>query len=179
MGIERLDRMLECAVCGRKQPPTVSEPWAFRLSEFVLHAIKDYGVLPIVWCLRTMQEEAHTASFYFLGPTALFYDTKSYEKDEPDAEFDLLVMIDGRVSLCEVKNSDREIDSEKLAELALKVRPDEVVIAVMQEATTRLRDDLSLLKSNLINAQIQARLITLDDNQDERHSGTWLPISGD
>lgn len=56
-----------------------------------------------------------------------------------DAEIDLLLVVGGEVVLCEVKSSNRYIDTSKTARVALRLRPDRVVLAVMSPETQRTR----------------------------------------
>jgi hypothetical protein len=76
--------------------------------------------------------------------------------------------MDGRVRLCEAKSSSRKIDLPKLADLARRLRPDIVTLAVMEEASNGLEQKLFKLQELVNDPSIKAELMTLakDDIDD-------------
>jgi hypothetical protein len=54
---------------------------------------------------------------------------------DPDAEADLLVLLDGQATLCEIKSSWRSLRTAHIDEfvaLAVRLRPDIALLAVME-----------------------------------------------
>jgi hypothetical protein len=153
---------MKCSICGNIQSPPVTGPWHFKLSEFVGEAIREQGLLPVIWCLSKLASGARN-SFYFLESQELFFSEESVDAKKNDAELDLLVVSDGRVYLCEAKASRSDIDVEKLAKLAVRIRPDVVVLAVMEANGSALQTLLTQLKKHLLGSGIAADLFTLAD----------------
>jgi hypothetical protein len=160
VSIDDLKRSMTCEVCASSQPAPVSEPWRFKLNGFVLEAIREHGALPMIWCLSRLAGDAKE-SFFYLAAHELFYTRKGVEAAKPDAEIDILAVADGRVSLCEVKSSNYALDIPKLAALAHRVRPDEVILAVMEPRSKALSDKLTQLRKSLVGTDISAHLMCL------------------
>jgi hypothetical protein len=82
----------------------------------------------------------------------------------PDAEADLLVIIDGQAMLCEVKSSWHAVRPAHLADfvaLARQVRPDTALLAVM-EAGPGPAADLAAARAQLAGERIEFELLTAD-----------------
>jgi hypothetical protein len=112
----------------------------------------------LVWVLSALSARSRR-SFVFVQPT-LF----GFTSDAPsaDAEADLLVTLDGRAVLCEVKSSWRSVrlsDLTSFAALARRLRPDVALLAVMEEGPIPI--DLSEI-SQLAADGIEFELLTLD-----------------
>jgi hypothetical protein len=102
--------------------------------------------------------------WFFLEPHELFHTPASADQLKPDAEIDLLAVTDGRVKLCEIKASRRDIDIPKMAEIAKRVRPDVAVLAVMEPQSKALTKKLAELQTALAGTGIHAELMTLESN---------------
>jgi hypothetical protein len=100
-------------------------------------------------------------------------DSESVSKRMPDAELDLLLVSDGVVRLVEAKGSSRGVDIAKTAELAKRLRPDVVTLAVMEVRSTVLMKKLSDLQKELAGSDIDADLMTL--GPDDIEDSTILP----
>ena len=87
---------------------------------------------------------------------------KSADKGASDAELDLLVVSDGVVHLIEGKASGQGIEIAKTAELAKRLRPDVVTLAVMEPRSAALTKKLTDLQQQLAGTDIAADLMTLD-----------------
>jgi hypothetical protein len=118
-----------------------------------------------VWCLVTLEGRSRT-SFFYLGPHDLWKDFPDADNKSPDHEADLICVVDGRVHLCEVKSSARDIDIASLVEVAQRIRPDTVTLAVMESASTRLEARLTELKLALDGTGIEAELLTHDASRE-------------
>ena len=118
-------------------------------------------MLPTIWCLAKCAERANT-SFLYLDAHELFLTNESANKRKPDAELDLLVVSDCVVRLVEAKASGQGIEIAKTAELAKRLRPDLVTLAVMETRSPALTQKLSELQQQLAGADIAADLMTLE-----------------
>jgi hypothetical protein len=156
---------LDCAICGAAKPAPVDEPWSFRLNGFVQDAMREHGVLALIWCLISLENRARN-TFFFLGPHDLWKEPPEDESTHHDHEADLICVLDGRVHLCEVKSSAREIALPSLVEVAKRLRPDIVTLAVMEASSGRLTSKMEELKSALADTDIEVHLLTLAENQD-------------
>jgi hypothetical protein len=170
--IGALQPKLICEVCGTCEAAPVDKPWYFRLNGFLREALKEHGLLALVWCLIQLEDRARD-TFYFLGPHDLFLTLPENEISSADQEADLICVIDGRVHLCEVKSSEREIDIRSLANIAKRLRPDVVTLAVMASVSPRLKAKLNVLKQALIGTDIHAELLTLKERAFEKNA--YLP----
>lgn len=171
VAIADLAKTMACEVCGRGQPAPISDPWQFKPNVFVFEAIREHGTLPMIWCLSRLASGARRA-FYFIAGQELFLSAEAADSGRPEAEIDILAVSDGRVELCEVKSSAYDIDIEKLTALALRIRPDRVILAVMAPESQLIKTRLELLKAKLEGSGIRALSMTLQPNDFD--DSTWL-----
>ena len=172
MHIGALEPVAACEVCGTSQIAPVDKPWDFRLDGFLREALKEHGLLALVWCLVKLEQRVRQ-TFYFLGPHDLFTKYPDHNRVFPDNEVDLICVLDGKIHLCEVKSSDRALQIDPLVNVAKRVRPNVVTIAVFQTETKRLTAKLETLKRELSGEDIAVELLSLADN--DFHSDVWLP----
>jgi hypothetical protein len=161
-----------CEICGASQPAPVASPWYFKLNSFVLDGLRAHGLLAYLWCLSRLSDQAE-GSFFFLDPHELFFTSQSYNEHRPDAEVDLIVVVDGVVRLCEVKTSNQNVELDKFARLAQQIRPDIATLAIMEprsNATDRRAEDLREL---LNGTDIAVEILTFED--DDIHDRPNLP----
>jgi hypothetical protein len=166
VSLDDMKRVLICEVCGRNEPAPVAESWHFRINGFVLEGLREHGLLPAIWCLAKCAEHAN-ASFFYLEPHELFFTEESAGRGKPDAELDLLIVSDGVVRLVEAKSSGQGIEIAKTAELAKRLRPDLVTLAVMETRSPALTQKLSALQQQLAGTDIAADLMTLEPSDTE------------
>lgn len=167
---------LVCGVCKIETQMPIDIDWLFRPNEFLIECLRERSALSLVWLLNALRQEARH-SFYYAGPTRLFFTYDAADRDQPDAEADLLAVADGRALLCEVKSSWSVVtgaDIRKLADLAQRLRPDVAMLAVM-DSGERLSDELSRARTELHAAGIELRLLTW--RPDEFVDGPYLPSS--
>jgi hypothetical protein len=122
---------LFCQVCKMPTQAPVDIRWLFRANEFLIESLRDHSVLSLVWVLSALRARARH-SLIFIEPTWFGF---SRDSASPDAEADLLVILDGRAMLCEVKSSWRSLRSAHITDfvaLARRLRPDIAVLAVME-----------------------------------------------
>ena len=73
-----------------------------------------------------------------------------------------MVVVDGKTYLCEVKSSGGSFGIDKLVEVAKRIRPDVVLVAVMSEASLGLDAVMTGLREALEGTGIAAELMTFD-----------------
>jgi hypothetical protein len=106
-------------------------------------------------------------SYWFEGPIGIYFTKESYEARKRDTDIDLIVVADGRLRMCEVKQSGRGFDDpERYAAQFCKLRPDIATIAIMEESSPRIRAAFEKFQAALAGTGVTAELITLDPAQD-------------
>ena len=178
LSIDSLTQKMVCGVCAHVQPAPVSFSWQFQLDGFILDGLREHGLLPCLWSLVNLNSQAQS-SFYFCESIQLYYDETAYGGSSPDAEVDLIVVVDGLVYLCEVKSSAREFCAEKFVEISRRVRPDVALLAVMGDSTPTLVESFQTAKERLAAVDIGAKLMTLQDGEirDDPHLHTGSSYS--
>lgn len=154
---------MNCVVCKTSSQAPVNIEWLFRPNEFLIESLRDHSVLSLVWVLRKFQDQARE-SFMYEGPVQFGFSRDIWDSG-PDAEADLLAVVDGRTHICEVKSSwasTRRSDIEKLVELAKRLRPDVAVLAVMEDKK-ELGDAILAAKHALEPIGVQFKLMTWSD----------------
>ncbi|MEJ2121086.1 MAG: hypothetical protein P8Z76_10320, partial [Alphaproteobacteria bacterium] len=171
--IDSISRSLKCNVCGREELAPVSGPWHYRASPFLLAAYREHGVEAVIWTLWELWKHA-SRSFYF-APSMSVWDEYPDQPDvKPTAELDALVVVDGKLCLCEAKSS-ASLDSQGIAKLtgiATKIRPDVLVVSCMEPGTKRFANAIQKLNEN-VGDDIRVQAITFDTTALER--GPLLP----
>jgi hypothetical protein len=126
-----LTTLLICGICKQSEHAPVDIQWMFRPNEFLIESLRDHSTLSLIWALSEFGQRARS-SFIVVGPALLGF---SQESSAPDAEADLLLVVDGKAVLCEVKSSWRSLRLTHISafvELAIRLRPDIAVLAVME-----------------------------------------------
>src|ERR1700730_2483123 len=96
-----LSSELFCEVCKESVQAPVNIRWLFRPNEFLVESLRDHSVLSLVWVLSALCKRS-LRSLIFVEPMWCGFTGESVS---PDAEADLLVILDGQAMLCEVKSS--------------------------------------------------------------------------
>lgn len=163
-----------CEVCHDAQPAPVSKAWQFRLNGFLREALRRHGVGPLFWVLKRMQQHNHD-SFWFEGPLDIYFDWGSAEAGRPETDIDLTIIDNGRVRMCEVKQSERQLkDPKSLAQTMAKLRPDIAMIAVMEADSPALQRKFKAFSSVLAGTGVTPELLTLDAENDIEHYSYFL-----
>jgi hypothetical protein len=155
---QALKPSLPCDVCTTERSLPVGIPWYFRPNEFLIGSLRSHSTLSLIWVLSALRDRARM-SFMYLGPTCL---GGAQDHENPDAEADLLVVVDGETVLCEVKSAWRSLRSvhvEDFAKLAKRLKPDRAVLAVMEEGK-RLDEDIQKAEIDLRANGIKLELLT-------------------
>lgn len=168
--IDAIGRILTCSVCGREEPPPVSGDWHFRANAFLIEAYREHGVEAVVWTLWELWKRAQR-SFYFAPSMWLWNEYPEEEGDgaTPDAELDILAVVDGKLYLCEVKSSSALSKDElkQLVGMATKIRPDVLVISCMDEPEGQVNAAVKSLTRQLSD-DIRVELLSFDPKEFER-----------
>jgi hypothetical protein len=61
-----LEPELFCSICGASEPAPVDRPWSFQLNGFLKDAMREHGLIALVWCLITLEGRAQE-TFFYLG----------------------------------------------------------------------------------------------------------------
>jgi hypothetical protein len=100
-------------------------------------------------------------SLVFVEPTWFGF---ARDSTSPDAEADLLVVLDGKAMLCEIKSSWhalRPADITDFVALATRLRPDIALLGVMEAGPGPVAD-LATARDQLAVEKIEFELLTLD-----------------
>lgn len=155
-----------CEVCGTNQISPVDKPWDFQLNGFIREALKEHGLLALVWCLVKLESRVRD-TFFFLGPHDLFVTYPDNDRAVGDNEIDLICVVDHMVHICEVKSSARDIQIPSLVNIAMRIRPDIVTLAVLEPPSPRLNSRLQELEAAFSGTEISVELLTLGKNDFE------------
>lgn len=170
--IGSLKAILNCEVCGNQKILPVNKSWDFRLNTSLRDALREHGLLALIWCLLKLEGRAKQ-SFYYTGPRELFSHYPNDNNDYTLNEADLLCVVDGKVHLCEVKSSSRDISVTSIIDVAKKIRPDTVVLAVLEEKSQRVESKFNEIRITLRLDGINSELLTLKEGDFSRSS--YLP----
>jgi hypothetical protein len=143
LNMSQLSPQLNCGICGYAKDTDVLVQWRFKPNPFVIEALREHSVLSLIWALSKIKESADR-TFAFVGPAWYYYKQSEtpVEQLSPDAESDLIILLDGKVYICEVKATWRQLSSTvlpTLVDLARKLRPDYVLLAVMENSPGPLK----------------------------------------
>jgi hypothetical protein len=156
---------LSCEVCKQHVQAPVHIRWLFRPNEFLIESLRDHSVLSLVWALSALCERSRR-SLIFVEPTRFGFTRESVC---PDAEADLLIILDGQAMLCEVKSSWHGLRPAHITDfiaLASRLRPETALLAVM-DAGPGPEADLAAARAQLAAEQIEFELLTLDAYKSE------------
>lgn len=156
-----LRSILSCEICGNTAVLPVNRPWDFRLNGFLCEALKEHGLISLIWCLGKLQQAARS-SFFFFGPHDLFDDYPEDRFTAAKNKADLSCVVDGKTYRCEVKSSCRDIDISTLAKVAARITPDYVLLAVMDYKSPRLQQKYEELRKLLSISNIDCELMVMD-----------------
>ena len=134
--VETLTSKPACSVCRRQTQLPVRFDWNFYFDVFLAESIREHGILPQIWALGALQEQARDC-FMYVPPQGLLLSENGRE-----AEIDLLCIVDGKLVVGEVKPRARDFtpgDRESLCELARALDPDIVTLACMEEESVALK----------------------------------------
>jgi hypothetical protein len=158
INLDALSSEIVCEVCKQPAQMPIDIRWLFRANEFLIESLRDHSVLSLVWVQSALRQRSQR-SLIFVEPTWFGFDRDS---NCPDAEADLLVILDGRAMLCEVKSSWRGLraaDIVDFVELASRLRPDTALLAVM-EVGAGPEAEISAARTQLAAEGIEFELLT-------------------
>jgi hypothetical protein len=158
--LSALSPQLSCEVCKQPTQAPVDIRWLFRANEFLIESLRDHSVLSLVWVLAALCQRSRR-SLVFVEPTWFGF---ARDSTSPDAEADLLVILDGKAMLCEIKSSWhalRPADITNFVALASRLRPDIALLGVMEAGPGPVAD-LAAAREQLAVEKIEFELLTLD-----------------
>jgi hypothetical protein len=161
VAIDQVKREITCEICGTAEAAPIGRPWEIRLNEFVREALRKHGILPAFWALSRLWSTGRTG-FFFEGPLDIYINQYREEAGGPDTDIDLTVVSDGRVSMCEVKQSARQLRKARdFADTIRHLRPDVGIIAVMEPESPEILDMFARFSEGLRGTGIGVSLLTL------------------
>ena len=93
-----------------------------------MESLRDYSVLSLIWLMNALSSRAR-ASCIFVESTSFGFT----ESEKPDAEVDLLAVIDGQAIVSEVKSSWeslRTFDIQDLVNISIRLQPGVALLAL-------------------------------------------------
>ena len=160
-----LSSELSCEVCKQPEQAPVDIHWLFRPNDFLIESLRDHSTLSLVWVLSALFKRSRR-SLIFVEPMLFNF---THESASPDAEADLLVIIDGQAILCEVKSSWHGLRPAHILDfvaLACRLRPDIALLAVMEAGPGPVAD-LATARAQLVAERIKFELLTPDTYRPE------------
>ena len=104
---------LTCGVCQESFDAPIAPKWLFRPNMFLVEALRDHSVLSLLWVLSAVKDQARN-SFSYVGPSKFWFEG---DGGPPQAEADLLMMVDGKTIVCEAKSSWASLRSQHVQDL--------------------------------------------------------------
>lgn len=153
---------LICGVCQESFAAPIALEWLFRPNMFLIEALRDHSVLSLLWVLSALKDRARN-SIGYVGPSKFWFER---DGGPPEAEADLLMIVDGQTIVCEAKSSWASLRAQHvqdLVDLALKLRPDVALLAIM-DTGERQGDAIAKGRAALANSGIEFRLLTLREH---------------
>lgn len=155
-----LSPVLLCKICREATNAPITFGWLFRPNNFLIEALRDHSTLSLLWTLNAVRNRGRN-SFIYAGPSSLWYEDRDRG---PEAEVDLLLVLDQSTIVVEVKSSWNSVRSrhiDELGEMAKRLRPDIALLAVMDKGQ-RHGPRLSKLHEELEALEIKLEVMTLD-----------------
>jgi hypothetical protein len=148
VSVDELRRSVECVVCGWSEDILPKFSWSFHLDEFFGSALREHGVLGVIWALGHLNQNSREG-FMFSPPLNLIReDAKAVWR-----EIDIVCIADGKLLIGEVKESMNNFGAGEIAritEVAVVIRPDIVVLACLQrEGKERLEKHAAVMRKSL------------------------------
>ncbi len=149
---------LVCKGCHARFKFPAESQWFYKLNELIKRTMLYQGVLATLMCLGHLLEDSRE-SFIFIPSICLF---KEYDEQDPTAELDIVCISDGDFIIGEVKNSAKLfsiMDFNKIEEVAIKIRPDKIIIFAFEgpyDNAIRLTDNL---KEKMKSYDIEVKFI--------------------
>ena len=139
--VEGIKSQLQCSGCGARQALGAEPIWRYQINTLVAEAIRRRGVVAVVQALYGAERAPNAISFAAI-PSVNVYDGDS---NQPFTDLDLVYFANKELVIGEVKANPQgfaESDLTKLAEVAVDLRPNRVVIAAPEGEWPLNIDDL-------------------------------------
>lgn len=151
VGVGKLSEVMTCDVCENRHSLPLDLKFSYSWNDFLYQAIIGAHGLPVVWALNRARESFHSCFAWM--PEVLI----DWQDGSPGNEIDYLVIIDGRITACEVKSAvavflTDDPNGTKFSSIISRLRADRGVLAF--ERIGRPTEDLAQLRQSL--AQVVA-----------------------
>jgi len=164
--IDEVKSDLICKGCHTPFKFPVEEKWFYKLNELIRNTILHQGVMATLLCLGHIFHNSRLSFIY--SPNLLLF--KKYGDKTPDYELDIICISNGRFIIGEVKNSAklfRKSDFTKMEDVAIKLRPDKVIMYAMKGPYDRVITLTKELKKKLQPFGIETEFIHASDRLEE------------
>lgn len=147
--IDNLAAEFPCQGCREQVMLPVEPPWSYQLNDLIRTAIREHGTVPL---LRTAYRLMRESKAFF----RLLAGVELHEMADQDTaligELDICYASDGRFGVAEVKTSAKDFtpnECAKIADLAKRVLPDDVLIAAVEGSDTTVESARSTIEQKL------------------------------
>jgi hypothetical protein len=170
VGVEALNDVMSCDVCGREHQLPIDVALDFRMNEFFATCLREHDTISVAWAISALRQQAKH-SFMFAPQTALYRDYPENQAQRIDREVDILCIMDGRLVIGEVKARSELITKSDIADLAAvaqELGSDLAVLAAVKGQPAAMEAKVAELRA-LLPAGINAEFL-LSDWSDEPSS---------
>jgi hypothetical protein len=176
--IENVKTFQDCEICNSSFQAEVNFDWDFYLNEFFSDALRNHGILPVIWALGKLQKSARECFFYI---SSIELNPKYRGEDgfeDSGSELDFACIIDGKFHIGEVKKSigyfkDNVI--EKLITQANEIKPDVVVLACLEKNEAALQEKAQRVQE-ACRGNIQSVISLVPSSEDFDEKPNCLPF---
>lgn len=130
--VDQLRREATCPGCLSGVPLPANPAWSVRANELVSRALRRSGVLPVIHALHDVQRYWRPRTFTFVSSRDVLKPTDNPGKKQRIGEIDVLVLVDGRLLIGEVKSTPKGFDQpsvDSIVRIAMLMHADEVMFA--------------------------------------------------
>lgn len=182
--VDNLRSTVNCEGCLSTFQFPLKNEWSFRLNNLVVNAIQYHGTVSVLHALYVMQNDRHQhGMFMYLPCQDLHMRDQNLANQDPTkismkdgelhiregqrfTDLDLLVVMEGRVSIGEVKSDPQSFTEEeftKLKTIATELRPDELVLAAAGTVWPQeVNDRIVSLSKDLANIDVVVTPLLLE-----------------
>lgn len=142
--VDDLKSKLRCEKCYENFPLLSNPTWSFHLNSLLIEGFKRHGSIAVVQALYLLQSGAMGKTFVYL-PSQNIHKEPSWDGSNPFAELDLMVLVDKKFAIAEVKSRLDGFtvdDLTKLEEVAVELKPHYVLLLAPYEEARTLQSEV-------------------------------------
>jgi hypothetical protein len=152
--LEEITEQMNCRGCNNTFSPPFDTSWTFKINELIVNSFTYHGVFPVIWCINELYHRSKNLIYY---PS-----TKLYREDASEAEVDLILLMDNKLAVCEVKTNIDEFNQseiEKIKKVAMEIEADKIVLAGFYGDNGKLLKFKEHLENELKEAKMEIIVI--------------------